>query len=63
MTKPQRSELDRLSSCVGKQQLTRETAMKVAKRGSRGSRMAYRCEHCAFWHVGTTNRMPKRRPS
>jgi hypothetical protein len=63
MTDRGTSELDRLASCIGKQQLTRETAQKVVRRSNRGSRMAYHCGFCNAWHVGTTNRMPKRRPT
>lgn len=53
----------RASDCVGKQAFdSPQIARKAA--GRRKQRVAYRCRHCGFWHVGTTekqkNRTPKR---
>jgi len=52
-------------SCLGKRlYLDKPTADKMAKRtnNDRDAHVApYHCNRCHGWHVGTTDRMPKRR--
>ncbi len=51
------------SSCVGKVPFENFTlANAVVKRygNDRMGRMAYHCEHCHQWHVGTNNKAESR---
>lgn len=53
MTKQARHPWVALSTCAGKEPLSRAVAQAIVRRKDGKTRNAYRCPICRRWHVGS----------